>query len=238
MSKKAEAAEKVTELAPIAEVTSLSVNLTDRAMVALQEQRKQLQSFVQSQLKEGINGDYARIPGTPKKSLLKPGAEKLANLFKLGSRIITKERDIDREGGFALFNYTVEVFHLPTGAVIAQCEGSANSDEKKFKGRAMADLINTLQKMAQKRAFVGAVIIAVGASDFFTQDIEDASDLKTQGQEKAENIQKTLEPQEPGEDVPSCELCGSRMKRTQKNNAWFCPKFKDTSQGEHAYIKD
>jgi len=35
------------------------------------------------------------------------------------------------------------------------------------------DLVNTLQKMAQKRAYVQAVLLAVGASAFFTQDVED-----------------------------------------------------------------
>ena len=35
------------------------------------------------------------------------------------------------------------------------------------------DLINTLQKMAQKRALVAATLIAANASEFFTQDIED-----------------------------------------------------------------
>lgn len=34
-------------------------------------------------------------------------------------------------------------------------------------------LKNTIMKMAQKRAFVGAVLLATGASEFFTQDIED-----------------------------------------------------------------
>lgn len=34
-------------------------------------------------------------------------------------------------------------------------------------------LKNTIMKMAQKRAFVGGVLIATGASEFFTQDIED-----------------------------------------------------------------
>lgn len=33
--------------------------------------------------------------------------------------------------------------------------------------------VNTIQKMAQKRAFVGAVLIACNASAFFTQDMED-----------------------------------------------------------------
>lgn len=37
----------------------------------------------------------------------------------------------------------------------------------------IADQINTIDKMAQKRALVAAVLVAVGASDFFTQDIED-----------------------------------------------------------------
>jgi hypothetical protein len=35
------------------------------------------------------------------------------------------------------------------------------------------DLVNTLQKMAQKRAHIAATLIAVGASQFFTQDMED-----------------------------------------------------------------
>lgn len=35
------------------------------------------------------------------------------------------------------------------------------------------DLINTLQKMAQKRALVAATLIAANASEFFTQDVED-----------------------------------------------------------------
>lgn len=34
-------------------------------------------------------------------------------------------------------------------------------------------LVNTLQKMAQKRAFIAATLLAVNASEFFTQDLED-----------------------------------------------------------------
>lgn len=39
----------------------------------------------------------------------------------------------------------------------------------------IADVVNTLQKMAQKRALVAAVLIGTNASDYFTQDIEDMS---------------------------------------------------------------
>lgn len=37
----------------------------------------------------------------------------------------------------------------------------------------IADVVNTLQKMAQKRAYVAAVLLAVNGSDYFTQDLED-----------------------------------------------------------------
>lgn len=40
------------------------------------------------------------------------------------------------------------------------------------------DLINTIQKMAQKRAMVAATLIGANASEFFTQDIEDMEILE------------------------------------------------------------
>ncbi len=37
----------------------------------------------------------------------------------------------------------------------------------------VADQVNTIDKMAQKRAFIAAILIATNASDYFTQDLED-----------------------------------------------------------------
>lgn len=37
----------------------------------------------------------------------------------------------------------------------------------------LADQVNTLQKMAQKRALIAAVLIACNASEYYTQDVED-----------------------------------------------------------------
>ncbi|HYP53630.1 MAG TPA: hypothetical protein VEQ42_08820, partial [Pyrinomonadaceae bacterium] len=37
----------------------------------------------------------------------------------------------------------------------------------------IADQVNTIQKMAQKRSLVAATLLAVNASEFFTQDVED-----------------------------------------------------------------
>jgi hypothetical protein len=165
---------------------------------ALSTQRQLLLEFVAKQLRKDI--DYGVIPGTPKPSLFKPGAEKLTRLFGLGSRFTLVDKTLEGDRNFALFNYKCEIFHLKSGQVIAECDGTANSQEKKYKERTVYiwndkakkklpekeatpvfDILNTLQKMAQKRAYVGAVILATGASDFFTQDIDDVEDASTVG---------------------------------------------------------
>lgn len=43
----------------------------------------------------------------------------------------------------------------------------------RIKNRETADLLNTIQKMAQKRAFIATVLLTTNASEYFTQDIED-----------------------------------------------------------------
>lgn len=151
--------------------TSLAVELTDNALKSLADQRKQLKNFIKNQLEKDV--DYGMIPGTKKDCLYKPGAEKLANIFKLGSRIIKNEKVIDVEKNYAMIAITIEIYSLLTNTAIATCEGICHSMESKYKSRPMVDMLNTLSKMAQKRGFVGAVIMATGASDFFTQDLED-----------------------------------------------------------------
>lgn len=162
----------MSAIATTQEKTSLAVNFDEHALRRLTDQRNGLRKFISSQLSQDV--DFGVIPGTQKPTLFKPGAEKLANLFQLGMRIVREDKDLDMQKGWAMFTYTVELIHLPTGTSVSQCQGSANSHEKKFKSRPASDQINTLMKMAQKRAYVGAVIIACGASDFFTQDMEDS----------------------------------------------------------------
>lgn len=233
--------ETTKEIATVAEPRNLSAQFTEKAITTFKEQRANLLGFIQSQLKEGINNDFAKIPGTPKKTLLKPGAEKLASLFQLGSRILDSKQEIDRENGFAIYTTKVQVYHIPTGYALAESEASANSEEKKFRGRPFADLLNTLGKMSFKRAFVSAVVLATNASDFFSVDLDD-TDTKTIGQEKAEKIQAELEkempePKTPG-GAPSCDACGAGLMRTKKADAWFCPNWKETGTGTHSYLKD
>ena len=60
-------------------------------------------------------------------------------------------------------------------------------------------LVNTLQKMAQKRAFVGAVLIATNASDSFTQDVEDyaAAEGDDRGPRQANGERPTAKRESP-----------------------------------------
>jgi hypothetical protein len=41
----------------------------------------------------------------------------------------------------------------------------------------ICDLVNTIQKMSQKRAFIAATLLAINASEFFTQDVEDIQEF-------------------------------------------------------------
>lgn len=52
-----------------------------------------------------------------------------------------------------------------------------NQEVGQVKNTDPADVVNTIDKMAQKRALVAAVLIAVNASELFTQDVEDYSDI-------------------------------------------------------------
>jgi len=50
-------------------------------------------------------------------------------------------------------------------------------DNGKVENTEPFELVNTIQKMAQKRALVAAVLIGTGASQFFTQDVEDMATI-------------------------------------------------------------
>lgn len=178
------------------EAFSASLPVTRNMLENLQEQRKLLKEFVQSQLVKDV--DYGIIPGTKKPSLFKPGAEKLRGLFGLNVPTDCTFQTIDGEKNFAMFTYKAKVFRGDN--LVSECEGSTNSQEQKYKERKVwrydeklkrkveikestpiYDVLNTLQKMAQKRAFVGAIILATGAGDFFTQDIDEPEDARNIG---------------------------------------------------------
>jgi hypothetical protein len=69
----------------------------------------------------------------------------------------------------------------------------------------VADVVNTIQKMAQRRALVAATLIATSASEFFTQDVEDADPLG-RNVETGPNPPGTREAQEHVRDRKLAEL--------------------------------
>lgn len=140
--------------------------------------------------------DYGVIPGTAKPSLYKPGAEKLLMAAGMGFRI-TKVDDEDSRTHQGV-TYRCTVYRGSQENVIAECDGYAGYDESRFytslaeseaKERANATQYqravrewkiveykapwNSVIKMAQKRALVGATLNALAASGLFTQDMED-----------------------------------------------------------------
>lgn len=233
--------------------------VTSQDMEALKNQRELLKIFVSSQLKrakfddknaEGFGeGDYGIIPGTKKETLLKPGAEKILRLFNLGLRIRLADKEIDRHANFALFTYRAEVYHLRTGIAVAECEGSANSQEVKYRERTVwrknqkgisesvkeetpiCDVLNTLMKMAQKRAMIGATILATAASDYFNHDIESPADAEAVGMkarvEKDVKSEVVGGPSEVSDDRPP--VCCSKEMMVSKypdrdtgEYPWYC----------------
>lgn len=94
----------------------------------------------------------------------------------------------------------------------------------------VCDLVNTLQKMAQKRALIGSTLIATNASEFFTQDIEDFTPTDTgestaprngNGQPKKGDSGKLQQPAgSPEEQAINAALLAHCIKQKgSKNNA-------------------
>jgi len=130
--------------------------------------REYLRSQIESILVEGT--DFYIIKD--RKSLGKSGAEKLATIYKL-----TAKFEIDKEIG--------QIFAEMKGLIAFKC--FLYDDKEVFRGQGGgSDTLarnqgdpNRAIKMAQKRAYIDAVIRTVGLSDVFTQDLEDMN-----GQEK------------------------------------------------------
>lgn len=138
-----------------------------------------LVDFCQRILQKDV--DFGIIPGTKKPTLLKPGAEKLCQLFSLRPKLELISSTQDWTGqqhglDFPLFSFHYRVSLCRHGELLAEGEGVCSSAEYKYRKQGQQGIFNsqnTICKMAQKRALVAAVLVACGASEFFTQDMED-----------------------------------------------------------------
>lgn len=213
---------------------------------------RKLQQFVQGQMHDG--SDFGVIPGTNKPTLLKPGAEKLCNLFGFAiEQEVTQRTERWEDPGFFYYEVKVGLRNKRTGHIEAEGFGSANSKESRYRyrwqgaecpscGKAaimrskypprdrpddepgwycnpkadgcganipfeagnfertrvenpdIYDQVNTLLKMAAKRALVDATLKAVRASDLFTQDLEDMGPIGHDPNADADPVQAPAEP--------------------------------------------
>jgi hypothetical protein len=164
-----------------------NVSVSDHSINALGERIEKMKAFVNKQMVKGIDNDYAIIPGTNKNSLLKPGVEKLLLLFNLGFKFTIISQVIDFHIGEISFLIECKVFRKGDGVVVGEYMGYCSNKEKKYIKLNPADIVNTILKMCQKRALVGATIAATGASDYFTQDLEDMDRSKIADKNKFQN---------------------------------------------------
>jgi hypothetical protein len=134
-----------------------------------------LQEFVKDMMVQGI--DYGVVPGCPKPCLLKPGAEKLCDIFGFSKRIEVLNRQEDWNKGLFAYEVKTTLINKRTSLVEAEGVGNCNSQEKKYKTQDAFSIANTVLKMAKKRALVDAVLSATRSSGLFTQDLEDMGDM-------------------------------------------------------------
>jgi len=177
---------------------------------------QQMQNVVKKTLKKGH--DFGEVPGTSKPTLLKPGGEKICMLFGLNPEyeFLQTTEDYDKE----FFSYNIRCTLFRNRQPVAQGVGSCNSKEKKYRfvnvdtipetyigqseeytdkyGRVrykinnpdICSLVNTILKMAKKRAFIDAVLQVASLSEVFTQDIEDMGDFMQQEQDATLTIEQ------------------------------------------------
>jgi len=134
-----------------------------------------MMAFVKQNLRKGH--DYMSIAGG-KPTLLKSGAEKMNILMGYSAEYHKTKEVMNPTDSF----YYVEikcVLNSKNGSEVAQCIASCNNKERNRQNIAFPDSLNTVLKMAEKRAYVGATLNANALSQFYQQDIEDAANGKT-----------------------------------------------------------
>lgn len=233
----------------------------------------ELQSFVKSQMVQDV--DYGIIPGTPKPTLLKPGAEKLAMMYGFAISVDVTHRIEEWEHGFFSYECTCKLTNKRSGVVESIGVGSCNSKEARYRWRWVFDnelssnvdtslltkkegtskngrkwvqyrvenedpysLVNTILKMAKKRAVVDAVLSATRSSGLFTQDLEDAGPSSPPPSQSSPSAQKRQERRgassnlSPDTKRKLIQTCKDYGMEPDEFNAWM-----DDQAGTHNWNK-
>lgn len=187
-----------TEFQPVTEpVTATAAKgLTVEEAAAFDSE---MSRYIDTVLISGV--DYGIIPRCSKPSLLKPGAEKIMNYLGLIARVEIGNR-VEDYANDGFFCYTCKVSLIDYNGVIkGEGLGICNSKEPKYVKSSGFSVMNTVLKMAKKRALVDAVLNVACLSARFTQDIEDMNMEPEQPSSKGPASQ----PQQPRTDKPASQ---------------------------------
>ncbi|EPS48176.1 hypothetical protein HYH70_15930 [Clostridium botulinum] len=196
------------------QVTSLIDSVDIGTIQGTMQKIATFQAVIQKNLKDGH--DFGVVAGAGSKPiLLKPGGEKICMMFGLNPEYEFLERTEDYKDGFFAYNIKCTLYRNgnPVSQGVGNCnsmekkyryinvdtvpDGIDPSTVEKITTRYgtikykipnphIADLVNTILKMAKKRAFIDAVLQVASLSDVFTQDLEEMQEFLQQ--EHVQNI--------------------------------------------------
>ena len=170
--------------------------------------------------------DFDKLPNAKAPSLLQSGAQKIADLYgflPILERVTAIE---DYKEPFFMYGYKCSLCKIVDGEVYTLCTayGNANTKEKRNGNKGAFDATQNCEAMAQKRAFVRAIIQISGISDLFTYDMDN------------ENFNKTVDNLQLDNADPSTPISQEQRKRlfaiaktygmgTAELKAWLKDKF-------------
>lgn len=120
--------------APKVPVAQQAYELSVRDMVEQVAKIQEVMSavMVESDPEKGIEGHYGKIPGTPKPTLLKAGAEKLCLLFRLAPEFESVE---SWDGDHLTVKSRCTLVHVPTGERRGSGEAYCSTKESRYAWR-------------------------------------------------------------------------------------------------------
>lgn len=237
--------------------------------------------FLKNNLKEGIDRDYAKIPGTQKNSLLKPGAEKLLDWHGYYATFELRAHKEDWDIGLFAYTYRCVIMQRGSNVILCDCEGDCSNMESKYRfewkkesdlpvGADIKTLIaknfgsserpfikyqvvvangadkrNTMRKMAQKRALIGATVLATATSDLFSADEPEDPEEKGPGTGSASSsTHNETGTAAAGADNkadygnPISEPQGKRLYAIRKTHKIDDKEFKDWLKAKYGWTSD
>ena len=105
----------------------------EKSLTELSAKLKLVKIFIKSEMQEGL--DYGEVPGTKKRTLYQPGADKLNFLYGYARQIIAKEENKDFKSGHYDVTVKVQIRHKATQTNTGEGEGSCSTYESKYRYR-------------------------------------------------------------------------------------------------------